>query len=81
MEAPGSQEKGVDVFEEKQMEYGGGSDNNLVYDDAEVEPEIHARTWVAMAAMLMLNMVQVFALQGPPAVVRDNDSGRQDWAF
>lgn len=41
---------------------------NLVYDGDE-EPEIHMRTWVALAAMFLLNLVQVFALQGPPAVV------------
>lgn len=43
-------------------------DRNLVYDGEE-EPEIHMRTWVALAAMFMLNYVQVVALQGPPAVV------------
>lgn len=42
---------------------------NLIYDDADQEPELHARTYVAVAAMFMLNLVQVFALQGPPAVV------------
>ena len=45
------------------------SNINLVYDNEEVEPEIHARTWVALAAMFLLNYVQVFALQGPPAVL------------
>lgn len=42
---------------------------NLVYNDNDEEPEFHARTWFALAAMFLLNMVQVFALQGPPAVV------------
>jgi hypothetical protein len=41
-----------------------------VYNDDEEEPEIHARTYVALAAMFLLNLVQVVALQGPPAVVR-----------
>lgn len=41
---------------------------NLVYNGEE-EPEIHMRTWIAIGAMFLLNMVQVFALQGPPAVV------------
>lgn len=45
------------------------ADGNLIYDKAEEEPQIHARTFVALAAMFLLNLVQVFALQGPPAVV------------
>lgn len=44
-------------------------EGNLVYDDEEMEPEIHARTWIAVLAMSLLNMVQLIALQGPPAVV------------
>lgn len=43
--------------------------SNLVYDDNEEEPELHARTYFALAAMFTLNLVQVVALQGPPAVV------------
>lgn len=50
------------------------STGNLVYDNNDEEPELHARTWFAIAAMFFLNLVQVFALQGPPAVVR-NDRG------
>lgn len=57
---------------------------NLVYDNGEVEPGIHARTWVALAAMFLLNYVQVFALQGPPAALnyigRDlNATTTQTW--
>jgi hypothetical protein len=44
--------------------------SNFEYDDDENEPELHARTYVALLAMFLLNMVQVLALQGPPAVVR-----------
>lgn len=44
-------------------------DDNLVYDDAEEEPEIHIRTWFAVAAMFLLNFVQILALLGPPVVV------------
>ena len=43
--------------------------HDLVYDDDEREPELHARTYFALAAMFILNLVQVVALQGPPAVV------------
>ena len=46
-------------------------DANLVYDDNDEEPELHARTYFALLAMFFLNLVQVFALQGPPAVVRN----------
>lgn len=42
---------------------------NPVYDEVDEEPEIHMRTWIALASMFLLNLVQVFALQGPPAVV------------
>jgi hypothetical protein len=42
---------------------------NLTYDNVEDEPEIHLRTWIAAAAMFLLNFVQIIALQGPPVVV------------
>lgn len=38
-------------------------------DIEEVEPEFHARTWIALAAFFLLNYTQVLALQGPAAVV------------
>ena len=50
---------------------------NLVYDDNEEEPELHLRTYIALAAMLLLNLVQVLALMGPPSVVSD-DRGASD---
>ena len=55
--------------EEKHIERVPTPDTNLVYDDQDEEPELHARTYFALAAMFLLNLVQVFALQGPPAVV------------
>ena len=42
---------------------------NLVYDAVDEEPQIHLRTWIALASMFLMNFVQTFALQGPPAVV------------
>ena len=48
------------------------SDNNLVYENVDEEPELHARTYIALAAMFLLNFVQIVALQGPPAVVCDH---------
>ncbi|KAF9886379.1 hypothetical protein FE257_011524 [Aspergillus nanangensis] len=41
---------------------------NLIYEGDE-EPEFHARTWFALAAMFLLNMVQVFGLLGPPSAL------------
>ncbi|KAK5722045.1 hypothetical protein LTR17_014481 [Elasticomyces elasticus] len=58
--------------EKRNAEHGEHSPEvvaNLTYDDFDEEPELHARTYVALAAMFMLNLVQVFALQGPPAVL------------
>ena len=60
--------------QEKHLENASENSNNdnLVYNDDEIEPEIHARTWIALASLWLLNYVQVVALQGPPAVVRSN---------
>lgn len=41
---------------------------NLVYEEDE-EPELHAQTYFALAAMFLLNLVQIFGLLGPPAAV------------
>lgn len=46
-------------------------DENLVYRLNE-EPELHLKTWFALAAMFLLNMVQVFGLLGPPAGVSNS---------
>ncbi|KAN0112347.1 putative siderophore iron transporter [Hyaloscypha variabilis] len=65
-------------------ELAPSQDANLVYDNDEEEPEIHARTYFALVAMFTLNLVQVLALQGPPAVLsyigKDlNNPVRQTW--
>jgi hypothetical protein len=60
--------------EVKHLEQVATSPGNLVYDDNEEEPELHARTYFALLAMFFLNLVQVFALQGPPAVVSHDDN-------
>ena len=61
------------VSEENHLEKVDTSDNhNLVYDHDDEEPELHARTYLAIAAMFALNLVQVVALQGPPAVVSND---------
>lgn len=56
-----------DVFSDEKSR--PDSEVNLVYNDIDEEPEIHFRTYVAVAAMLILNYVQIIALQGPPVVV------------
>lgn len=58
-------EKNLEV---KHLEDVVTTDQNLVYDEEE-EPELHARTFVAFGAMCLLNLVQIVALLGPPAVV------------
>lgn len=65
------------LSEEKHLERVVTSESNLVYDDVDEEPELHARTYIALAAMFLLNLVQVVALQGPPAVVGDHGAA---WA-
>jgi hypothetical protein len=44
-------------------------DDNLTYTDDEHEPEIHARTWIAVAALCVQSFCQLFALMGPPTIV------------
>lgn len=63
------EEKGP-VSTEKQIEIVDASEHNLRYDNSEEEPELHFRTYIAILAMCISNMVQCVALQGPPAVVR-----------
>jgi hypothetical protein len=60
---------------DRQVEEVDKDDGNLHYDEVDVEPELHMRTYIALAAMFMLNMVQVVALQGPPAVVSRQTRG------
>lgn len=70
--APSVDEKQDFSMKEKHLENSPEEAKNLSYNDDEEEPEIHMRTWVALGAMWLLNYVQVVALQGPPAVVRNN---------
>lgn len=60
------------VGESKHLEDALSPTANLVYSQDDEEPELHARTYFAVVAMFLLNMVQVFALQGPPTVVSNN---------
>ena len=40
-----------------------------VWNNEDEVPELHLRTWIALGAMLILQFVQLLALQSPPAVV------------
>ena len=42
---------------------------DLSYTAEDEEPEIHARTYIALLALFFLNYVQLVALTGPPEVV------------
>ncbi|GAB1742854.1 hypothetical protein NU219Hw_g8561t1 [Hortaea werneckii] len=59
-----SAEQSVPCYGEEQR-----STHDLVYDNADEEPELHFRTHIAITAMFLLNLTQVFALQGPPVVL------------
>lgn len=41
---------------------------NLEYTE-DAEPALHGRTYMALFALILLNMVQVAALNGPPSGV------------
>ncbi len=56
-------------YELQEAEHIDLSSQNLTFDEQELEPELHARTWIALAAFFLLNFTQVVALQGPSSVV------------
>jgi hypothetical protein len=56
-------------YELKEVEHVDLSTQNPTFDEEVVEPELHARTWITLAAFFLLNYTQVVALQGPSAVV------------
>lgn len=43
--------------------------HNHSYDNEDQEPELHIRTYIALAAMFLLNFIPAFALTGPPTVL------------
>ena len=45
------------------------SDDNSTHGSETEEPELHLKTYIALAAMFLMNLVQIVALQGPPTVV------------
>lgn len=64
----GTEKKDLAPVELENADKDANSFHNPSFDE-DVEPELHARTYIALAAMILLNYVQVLALQGPPAVV------------
>jgi hypothetical protein len=66
---PPAHEKTLEGAKHVERVLGSSSNLNLVYDGNDEEPELHARTYFALSAMFLLNLVQVLALQGPPATV------------
>lgn len=68
-EGPGPHSKDKDVEQFQHVEDTKEQiEENLVYEEEE-EPELHAQTYFALAAMFLLNLVQVFGLLGPPSAV------------
>lgn len=43
--------------------------HNLIYENEDEEPVLHARTYIALAAMFLLDFIQALALTGPPTVL------------
>lgn len=63
----GSLEKDVNNIEH--LERSGSTPDAQIFTDDE-EPELHMKTWLALAAMCILQYVTLLALVGPPTVVR-----------
>ncbi|QDS73349.1 hypothetical protein FKW77_006804 [Venturia effusa] len=55
--------------DEPEENHDSSSPGDLTYDNEDEEPELHARTYIALAAMFLLNFIQAFALTGPPTVL------------
>ena len=47
---------------------------DLVYDDADHEPELHYKTYIALGAMFLLNLVNTFSIFSPPVAVSHADT-------
>jgi hypothetical protein len=44
-------------------------DNNVGQIADIEEPQLHLKTYIAIAAMMLMNIAQLMSLQGPPTVV------------
>jgi hypothetical protein len=63
------EEKHVSTSNQEHLETVATRDQNFVYDDSEHEPELHIRTYIAIASMFIFNLVCSVAVLSPPAVV------------
>lgn len=70
VDATTKDDNGKPASSEKYLEDIDMTHENMVYDDAEHEPELHLRTWIALVAMWLYNYTIVFTLLSPPTVVR-----------
>ena len=51
---------------------------NLAYEGGDTAPQLHWRTYVALASMCLLQFVMLFALLGPPVAVSTVDALKRD---
>ena len=65
----GSLEKDVNASHLERTGTAGSTPDAQIFTDDE-EPELHMKTWLALAAMCILQYVTLLALVGPPTVVR-----------
>lgn len=59
---------------EQHLEMFDPAKGDLVYDDADHEPELHFKTYFALGAMFLLNFVGTFAIFSPPVAVSHSDA-------
>lgn len=64
-----SDEKGVHLEPLEMKDSHTDALGNLVYANDEEEPELHFRTWIALASVGLVLCGQGIAFQGPPTVV------------
>lgn len=65
LETPPSKEVKADT---SHLEYAERA-SSIAYHDSELEPQLHWRTYVALASMCILQFVLLSALLGPPSAV------------
>ncbi len=53
----------------RHLEHAESYPENLHYDNEDEEPELHMRTYVALAAFISLQVTITLAVQGPPVAV------------
>lgn len=74
---PDADVKTSEQYELKEEEYIDSNNNVNLHFEEDAEPELHWRTWFAIAAMHLLVFTAVLGLQGPAAVVCLHSLNRQ----